>query len=97
MHGSSPKRSSILDWSSSVFKSATPSISEERDSDHEDFETYSARTRHSANASLGFDMNKLDAFAMKPSPGRERRGHEASRSMPGRLRKRRSTIGWARN
>lgn len=93
MHGNSPKRSSILDWSSCVFKSATPSIFEERDSDHEDFETYSIRTRHNANASLGFDLNKLDAFAMKPSPGRERRGHEASKSMPGKLRKRSSTLG----
>ncbi|QDS71449.1 hypothetical protein FKW77_003712 [Venturia effusa] len=93
MHGNSPKRASILDWSSSVFKSATPSISEERESDHEDFETYSTRTRHNANASLGLDLDKLDSFAMRPSPRREKRGHEATKSMPGRLRKRRSTLG----
>lgn len=93
MHGNSPRRTSILDWSSGVFKSATPSIFEERESDHEDFETYSTRTRHNAKASLGFDLDKLDAFAMRPSPGRERRGHEASKSMPGRLRKKRSTLG----
>lgn len=87
MHAS-PKRTSILDWSSSVFKSATPSIFEERESDHEDFETYS--TRLDANA-LGFALDKLDAFEMRPSPGRVK--HGARKSMPVRLRKRRSTLG----
>lgn len=88
----SPKRTSILDWSSSVFKSATPSIFEERESDHEDFETY--LTRLDAKGGLGFDLDKLDGFKMRPSPKREVCAwRKASGSAPGRLRKRRSTLG----
>jgi hypothetical protein len=88
----SPKRTSILDWSSSVFQSATPSIFEERESDHEDFETY--LTRLDTKGGLGFDLDKLDGFKMRPSPGRNMSvWREASKSAPGRLRKRRSTLG----
>jgi hypothetical protein len=88
MHAS-PKRTSILDWSNSVFKSATPSIFEERESDHEDFETY--LTRLDARGSLGFDLNRLDGFEMKPSPSRAWQS-TISKSVPGKLRKRRSTL-----
>jgi hypothetical protein len=88
MHAS-PKRTSILDWSNSVFKSATPSIFEERESDHEDFETYLARL--DAGGSLGFDLNRLDGFSMKPSPSHGWQS-TTSKSVPGRLRKRRSTL-----
>jgi hypothetical protein len=87
MHAS-PKRTSILDWSTSVFKSATPSIFEERESDHEDFETYLSRLEGGGG---GLDLDRLDGFEMRPSPSRGREGM-VWKSVPGRLRKRRSTL-----